>query len=269
MLQTLFNRFQVRLSLLESYARFESRDDIEQMITARSEPLPRPEDQWNNKLPFLVIALPGKCRLRRQYPEDRIWLAVQANRASDDTGIGTEASLPQPMRDDYHLVVMAGLIFLRQESAAVSGLQAQNLQIAGTHFQPEKKLRFAFAGEIQTLAANHRERLQTRVAFPSIGKHAGGNCALARWRQLPKIHDLIGLLIGQRFEQHTINHAEDGRIRANSQRKRENGDRSETGVLQQQSHAIAQVSNHIAPPQWDLNVGDRIGFWCCCQRCPS
>ncbi len=58
---------------------------------------------------------------------------------------------------------------------------------------------------------------------------------------LAEEHQLFRLLHRERFEQHRIQQTEDGRVRAYAQRQREHNNQREAGLLQQHSHAVAQV----------------------------
>src|SRR5262245_62066793 len=125
------------------------------MVDARSGRYIRFENEWDQKLPVLALNRPsGKRRFRRQHPDDRIWLAVQPNRAPDDARISAEAPLPQLMSDDNHLVVAPRSVLVGRKSATERRLQPQNLKITRRDHQSTDALRLPLAGEIHLRSVN-------------------------------------------------------------------------------------------------------------------
>src|SRR5437764_9171668 len=55
---------------------------------------------------------------------------------------------------------------------------------------------------------------------------------------------LTGLIIGQRFQQCAVNHAENGGVRPDAERERKHGTGGEAGVLQQLAEGEAEVVEH-------------------------
>src|SRR5579884_1023685 len=62
---------------------------------------------------------------------------------------------------------------------------------------------------------------------------------------MEQIHQLLRVRHRQRFEQHCIHHAEDGRIRAYAQRQREHTDNCESGGFSQMSNAVPQMTQEV------------------------
>ena len=58
----------------------------------------------------------------------------------------------------------------------------------------------------------------------------------------------LRLPIGRRRQQDALNQTENRRGRADAQRQREHGDQAEHGLLQQHSHANAQILEHLILP---------------------
>ena len=64
-------------------------------------------------------------------------------------------------------------------------------------------------------------------------------------------NDVVGIVVRQRFEQHGVHDAEHRRVRADSQRERQDHDRRKSRIPQQQPAAvldIAEQSFHTTPP---------------------
>src|SRR5262245_47879297 len=64
----------------------------------------------------------------------------------------------------------------------------------------------------------------------------------------PNQHQAIRLGVGQRAEQHAVNHAENRRVGADTQSQRDDGSQCEAWFLRQHSKAIAEVLPEIFEP---------------------
>ena len=70
-------------------------------------------------------------------------------------------------------------------------------------------------------------------------------------------HQLLGMRIGERPQKDAVHQAEDGGVRANTERQREDGDRRKSRIAPQQACAVAQVLNQVFDPGPDpLIAGD-------------
>ncbi len=54
-------------------------------------------------------------------------------------------------------------------------------------------------------------------------------------------HQLAGLRIGERIQQHSVHHGEERRVGADPQRKGQDGDEREAGILGQNAQAIGHI----------------------------
>ena len=64
-------------------------------------------------------------------------------------------------------------------------------------------------------------------------------------------YQLLRVAVGQRFEQHPIHDAEDGRVRPDAQREREHSHDGEAGVLQQYADSVTKILNESLHVQSD------------------
>ena len=62
----------------------------------------------------------------------------------------------------------------------------------------------------------------------------------------PDHDDAVGLVVGQRGQQRSVNDAEDGGVGANAEREGENGDRREAGIFPEQTQAEKEVAPAIS-----------------------
>jgi hypothetical protein len=79
--------------------------------------------------------------------------------------------------------------------------------------------------------------------------------AFLRFR-LKHIEELIRVRIGKRFQEHCVNDAENSRVRANAECKREHSDGGEGGGLAQGAEAIAEVAEEIVEVSFPPGVAD-------------
>ena len=88
------------------------------------------------------------------------------------------------------------------------------------------------AGEHRLDAVERREVLEDGVLPPVVQEVGRRRCPAARTirvRARPQRHEAVRPLVGQRLEQHGVDEAEDGRVRADPERQGQHGDRGETG----------------------------------------
>ena len=66
----------------------------------------------------------------------------------------------------------------------------------------------------------------------------------------------------QRLEQERVDHAEDGGVRADPERERQDGDDGEAGMLDELAKAVTDVGHHNLPNEWlfDAQGDDGINF---------
>src|SRR5213083_291571 len=69
---------------------------------------------------------------------------------------------------------------------------------------------------------------------------------------LNNVYKPIGLMVRERFQKNGLDDNEDGRVRPDAERECEHGDRRETGILAEHSHAEAEILHqclqHRKPP---------------------
>jgi hypothetical protein len=72
----------------------------------------------------------------------------------------------------------------------------------------------------------------------------------ARARRFPDANDAIGRVEGQGLEQHRVEQAEHGRVRADAEREDADDDRGEERLAAQPGHAVARVARQgVEPPR--------------------
>ena len=84
----------------------------------------------------------------------------------------------------------------------------------------------------------------SRFNSPYVG-YRNGNLRLVQIR-FSNDGQALRLRIRERLEQNRVDHAEDGGVRADAERQREHGDKSESGRLKELSDGEAEIG-HVAP----------------------
>jgi hypothetical protein len=97
-----------------------------------------------------------------------------------------------------------------------------------------------FAGTCQNRAEfsvgrNLLEAVIPRAVIRDVGRGNLSARSAACFVFAPNENNGLRFLVGQRFQQHGIDHAEDRCVRANAERERKDGDRGEPRTLEERS----------------------------------
>ena len=191
----------------------------------------------------------GKVELLRHHADDRDRRAVQRDRSPDDAGFAAEPLLPHAVADDDD-GVLAGLILLGRERAAKRGRHAQQLERVPRDLRALQPLGAVRPDERRARALIRREALEHRVLLAPVEKRR------RRHRELPVLrhdlvhaHELAGLRIRQRLQQHAVDHAEDRGRRAHAQGERQHGHDREARRLDQLPNRVARIAQNVSKHQ--------------------
>ena len=172
-------------------------------------------------------------------------LVVHDEGAADDAGIAAERAVPELVPEQHHRSD-AGPLVVVGEAPAEDGPDAEDVEElpgddAGLH--PH---RFAAAEEREV----HRVLLDDAAKAGGLGaivsdfqrREAGVEVRLPD--VLPQMDDPVAARIGQGTQEHAVDDAEDGGVRSDAEREREQDDRGEAGALAQSTGAVADVLRH-------------------------
>ena len=197
-----------------------------------------------------IDALAGEQEAARQDSDDLAAPAVQGHDPAECFGVAAEPALPEIVADHgrprARVAAAAGV--LGAKAAPVRRRDAQRLEEVGGRDDAGDPLHLA------AVRAEVEERLR-------VGRHALEGLALAcrvavvRRRHdvavladardaVPHDHQAIGFAVRQRPQQHRVDDAEDGRVDADAERQRRDGDEGEAGLAQQRADAVAEVEGH-------------------------
>ena len=71
-------------------------------------------------------------------------------------------------------------------------------------------------------------------------------------------HEAIGILVGQRPQEHRVHDGEDGRRRTNPEAEREDAEKREAGFLDQNAEAVAKVAKECVHADSTVNADSRL-----------
>src|SRR6266850_2394095 len=190
--------------------------------------------------------------------------AVDDKFAADQSWVRSKPAPPESMAEHYH-VVAARLVFLGKENTAQLGLDAQHGEETRGDRGSFHALRQAAGGDIKAVAGDGGDVREALVQLEEIRKLRRGNPVLIvrqpdAHKLRPKLHQMAGMVIRKRTQQHRVHHAEDGSVGADPKREREYGDRRESRRFAQEPERKPQVlheSGHPFPPDRPAALGRR------------
>src|SRR5262249_45991471 len=112
------------------------------------------------------------------------------------------------------------------------------------HAYPGDPFRFIAIRQTHRFFSDHRDLLEDAIRLLQISDVGIRNWPLNEVLLLifrPNNHQLLGIAVRQRREQHGVDHAEDRRIGADSQRQREYNDQTEAPPLAKATDGITHV----------------------------
>ena len=202
----------------------------------------RPPDVHGIAVCQRVVRIAGMLHAGRHYADDRERPRIEHDLPAEDILRGAEPRAPHAIAQD-HLESVAGKLVVGRELPPASGPQSQHLKESGGHAKCGELHRIACAGKLQIGVGVRGE------AFKGFG-------ARAKIAQVEVVHgklgealiliedayDAAGIGVGERAQEHAVNHAEDGGIGADAQRDGENNDGGEAGTFGERARAVAQVA---------------------------
>jgi hypothetical protein len=171
----------------------------------------------------------GPFEIARQDADDPGCLSIEGKILAEGRGSATEAALPESIRNQTH-VWRAGPIFHGVEVAPENRGDAEGRQEGGFRLRTRQPNRPRL-GEIASVDAGppgcHRFEWRPLAAKLPVGRAEEGGTRVDGRDDEAEEHDPIGVRIRQRTEQGAIEHAENGRVRADPERQRENRNNGE------------------------------------------
>ena len=209
-----------------------------------------------------------QAKLSRHDPDDLARLRIHHDVASDHGRVAAEMLLPVGVAEHHGLCTVRILIHPR-EPAASGGRNIQCLEYPVADKDRAGLFRLGEAGDIGSPRNPDAEGLKGAVLLgvgeihrrrqaKAIGEVCQSGCAGSRQRNP---HKFLSSRIGQRFDQHAVEHAEDCRIGTDSYRQCEDYSRRESRRLCQSQ----ECEPHIGPQVLQARPLPRFAAALCSQ----
>ena len=178
------------------------------------------------------VEVGGVLKIRRKHAHYLKAATVDDEFAADQSWVRSKPASPESMAEQCH-VIASGLLFLRKENTAQLGLDAQHGKETRGDRGALHALRQAAGGDVEAVAGDGGDVRKALVQLTEIRKLRRGNPVLIvrqpdAHKLRPKLHQMVGMLIRERTQQHGVHHAEDGGVGADPKREGEYGGHCES-----------------------------------------
>ena len=157
--------------------------------------------------------------------------------------IAAKLAHPESVTQDDDIAAV-GHVFLRRKRPAQPHARAEEPEVCLGHVRAFDLLRNT-AGQVQPFTAevvrSHvLEDAGLLLPHVELG-HRGARAAMISAIGKQELDDAIGLRIGERFQQHRVDHGKDGGVGPDSERQRGHYGEGETGVPEKHAQGVANV----------------------------
>ena len=187
----------------------------------------------------------------REYADHGIPTVLVAYGLANDGGISRKALLPEEVAQN-HDVGRAGLILLGLKSSSQRGLNAEQIAEIRSHSQSANQVWRAVARKIKVSLASKGNLFETSAVLPPEFEFFRSHRPLKPFASrfvLIEPDQAIRIAVGQWSQQDPVDDAEDGGVRSDTERERENSHGAESGVLQQLPEGEPEFIHNEAPPR--------------------
>ncbi len=188
----------------------------------------------------------------RHDADDASWAAVSGDCRAQNVGSASESRLPELVakQDD---AIVALQIFVSRVQPPHRRLNSERGKRVRGNGEASHFFGLTIQNHVDTRRTDHAQVVERLVAFTpgdEIGRADNVARPIAPQVVLPDHDNLVGILVWQRFEHDTADHAEDGGRRANPERKREHGGNGEPRRAREracrESQVLEQGGSHIS-----------------------
>src|SRR6185369_3871556 len=196
--------------------------------------------------PHLDVAF-GEEKAAWHHADDGERFAIEREVAIKDRGIAIETSLPDRIAQNDD-VVLPWFIFFGAERSSQCRLNPENGKDVGADELAIESFRVAGAGEIDVMWTVCTDGFKRVALIAQVKEVCRSNFVLLYplpERLLPNGNNSFRIFERQWSQQNGINRAEDGRIHADTQRERDEGNSRRTRALQQAAQSVANISDQM------------------------
>ncbi len=189
----------------------------------------------------------GEDEIRRHHAHDLCGVGRELDGPPDDSGIGAEAAAPVAVAEDHH-----ARWFICGERPAQGCRASQQVEERRGDEHGERnlgagvRLQFLWRDE-RVVRLEACERRVQALEVEEVRRREGIARPSLLCRVAPDIHQPIRVTVGQRPDQHAVDHGEDRRRRADAQAERGNRQQREERRLDGQPEGVADVGAQRVP----------------------
>src|SRR5882672_7043517 len=251
LLQSLRDDFDVIARLFHSCSGFEARDGPQVPLVARRvviifphgpvELALRQNQSWRQRMEVLA-----------HHADDVVGATAELDGLAHDIRVAAEASLPQTIAKDDDEVFAVHLLF-GGEDAAEQRLALHDFEEPVADLDRGNSFGFAIAGHDWKPTGVGRNVFKNIVLGTIVSYVSRGHLIVIpetrpSRRVAPQEHQRVWILVRNRAQQYRIDHAEDGGVRTDAQRNRQDRNGRERRALNQHPRAVTQVPPQIVHP---------------------
>ena len=210
------------------------------------------------------VAVVEEVETARQDPDDLPRLVVDPRHLPDDRRVAAVFLLPEGIAQEGRRWRVRGVVLLREQPARRRRDAKQRQQPVG-HDERRHLFRFPAAGQAREIRAIQSDVLEHTALFAVhevVGRRHVHIGEVHSWRRVPDAHQLLGVRVGQRLDQHAVEHAENGAGRADAGAEREHGYERESRRSYQTAHDLPERSDgfrHRDPYGRSIRGGRNVG----------
>ena len=192
-----------------------------------------------------------RAKVAWQDADDRPVVTIQQEPTSKDRPVGAESATPECVAEHDH-ASRARVVVSHGEQAAQGRAYAEQLEVVAGDHESRQRLRIAVAGDVRSPSLIRGHRCEGVIPIAPVGEVRRSKPL--RFREAarsvigPQLHELLGVSIRQRPEEHRAQHAEHGGVRADADREREEGDDGEAGRAAEDAGTDGEILTQLAGP---------------------
>src|SRR6266568_1267193 len=251
------NRIYIRIGAGQGDAGLQPRQDaVIEIVAHIGQFLPR-EAHGDKDISRIALFHPAKGK-RETAGHDanyRVGLAVERHRAADDAAITAEVALPQRIAQDCKRV--SRLVFFRRKGAPQQRLHPQQRKQIAIDAFGRDAFGLALPRKVKLPAAKGGDRFKHLVLTLELDhvRSANRNWVGTGQRNILLQHDqAVWILVRQGAQDDRVHDAEDGRVRADPERKRERRDSGKAGTAAQLAKAVADILQNVFQVVYSAHV---------------
>ena len=175
---------------------------------------------------------------------------VHLEHLADDPGVAAELGAPVGVAEHQHRLGALQVV-RRDKGAANQRLDAEQVEKVGRDDPGIHPVGLTAVDQIEVhlvVLDQAVEHVGPLAIVEVLGDGDAGLALAGQRRRLLHDDQPIAVLVGQRLQQHAVDHAEDGGVGANAQAKGKNGQRGVAGALDQGPGPVSQVGDQGLEP---------------------